>query len=45
MKTITLNFRSWSHAARGGKLRRIYDRVLIKGYKWTPFVIVRWKLL
>ena len=41
MKLITLNFDAWDNGARGGRLRRIY----IKGYKWTPFVTVMFKLL
>ena len=45
MKLITLNFGTWNNGARGGRLRRIYQRIYIKGYKWTPFVTVRFKLL
>ena len=45
MKTIKLNFKKWSHGASGGTLRRIYDRVYIKGYIWTPIVIVTWRKL
>ena len=45
MKTLTLNFNTWSSGATGGKLRRIYKRFYIKGFKWTPFVIVEWRLL
>lgn len=45
MKTITLNFGKWNNGARGGRLRRIYQRVWFKKYKWTPFVIVKWRLL
>ena len=43
MKTLKLNFEKWWHKAKGGKIRRIYDRVYIKGYIWTPLVIVTWR--
>ena len=49
MKTLKLNFQKWCHGAsgqyfyKGGKIRRIYDRVYIKGYIWTPLVIVTWR--
>lgn len=45
MKTISLNFGKCNNGASGGRLRRIYKRIFIKGYKWTPFVIVEWRLL
>ena len=45
MKLLIINFRKWGHSAAGGRLRRIYDRVYIKGYIWTPFVILQFKLL
>ena len=45
MKLITLNFGTWSNGASGGILRRIYKRIYIKGYKWTPFVTVEFKIL
>ena len=45
MKLITLNFGTWSNGASGGRLRRIYKRIYIKGYKWTPFVTVEFKVL
>ena len=45
MKLITLNFGTWSNGASGGRLRRIYKRIYIKGYKWTPFVTVKFKIL
>ena len=45
MKLIALNFGTWDDSASGGKLRKIYHRILYKGYKWTPFVTVRFKLL
>jgi len=43
MKTLKLNFEKWCHGAKGGTIRRIYDRVYIKGYIWTPLVIVTWR--
>lgn len=43
MKTFKLNFEKWSNGASGGTLRRIYNRVYIKGYIWTPIVVVTWK--
>ena len=45
MKTITLNFKNWNNGASGGRLRRIYKRIYIKGYIWTPLVIVTWRIL
>ena len=45
MKTVKLNFEKWSSGASGGRLRRIYNRLYIKGYIWTPIVIVTWKIL
>ena len=45
MKTITLNFGTWDTGARGGRIRRIYKRIRNKRFKWTPFVIVKWKML
>jgi len=46
MKLITLNFGTWSEfVASGGRLRRRYKRIYIKGYKWTPFVTVEFKIL
>ena len=45
MTTIKLNFEKWSSGASGGRLRRIYNRLYIKGYIWTPIVIVTWKIL
>ena len=38
-------FGTWNNGARGGRLRRVYQRIYIRGYKWTPFVTVRFKLL
>ena len=40
---IILNFGSWNRSAKGGRLRRTYKRIYIKGYKWTPFVSVSFK--
>ena len=45
MRLITLNFGKWNNSARGGRLRRIYKRIYIKGYKWTPFVTMQFKLI
>ena len=46
MKLITLNFGAWSSCSKkSGRLRRIYKRIYIKGYKWTPFVTVEFKIL
>lgn len=44
LKLITLNFGTWNGGASGGRLRRIYRRIYINGYKWTPFVTIcfRW---
>ncbi len=42
---ILLNFAKWGHAARDGRLRRIYDRIYYKGYIWTPFVKLKFKWL
>ena len=45
MKLITLNFGTWSSfSAKSGILKRIYKRVYIKGYKWTPLVIAEFKI-
>ena len=48
MKLITLNFDTWTNGAsyvKGGRLRRIYKRIYINKYRWTPFVTVKFKLL
>jgi len=45
MKTISINFGTWDKAAKGGRLRRIYTRISINRHKWTPFVIVQYRLL
>jgi hypothetical protein len=45
MKLIGLNFDRWSYRANGGRLRRIYKRIYLNGYKWTPFIIIRFKYL
>ena len=45
MKLITLNFNNWDDSTRGGKLRRVYHRIRYKGYKWTPFVTVEFKII
>lgn len=45
MKLIILNFDTWNNGASGGRLRRIYQRIWWKGYKWTPFVTLRFKWL
>ena len=46
MKLITLNFGAWSSCSKkSGRLRRIYKRIYIKGYKWPPFVTVEFKIL
>ena len=51
MELITLNFGIWSSCSKkSGRLRRIYKRIYIirkhrKGYKWTPFVTVEFKIL
>lgn len=44
MKTLTLNFEKWSHASRPFTFttNRSYNRLFLKGYIWTPFVIVTW---
>ncbi len=31
---IILKFGRWNHAKLG---KKIYERIYIKGYKWTPF--------
>lgn len=45
MKTIKLNFGSWNRGAKGGRIRRIYERWYRKGWKWTPIIFITWKIL
>lgn len=45
MKLIFINFGRWNHAASGGRLRRIYQRIYFNKYKWTPFVTVEFRWL
>jgi len=45
MKLLTIRFGTWNNGASGGRLRRIFQRIWIKGYIWTPFVFIEYRLL